>query len=160
MLFLSTLWGGNTQETEPNFSPLLIFKTLANGHVFITSLRKSHRTREGVNTGVRVLGAAEPDGPGRGGPWLQPASHLSHICRPRHQRRETNTKQAEVMCFCRSLKGPAIPAAPQHHSNMLMYLSSALIGPSDARPCPTCVHRKPPVSPAVGPPPLRASAPC
>lgn len=156
--------GRQYTRNRPNFSLILIFKTLANGHVFITSQR-SHRTSEGVNTGgvcvcVCFVGAAGPDATGRGGPWLQPAGHLSHICRSCHQRRETNTQQAEVMCFLRFLKGPAIPAAPQHHSNMLMYLCSALIGPSDARPCPTCVRGKPPVSPAVGPPPLRASARC
>lgn len=42
--------GQQYTRNRPNFSLILIFKTLANGHVFITSQR-SHRTSEGVNTG-------------------------------------------------------------------------------------------------------------
>lgn len=71
MLFVLTLLGRQYKRNRPNFSPILIFKTLANGHVFITSQRKSHGTREGVNTGGECelsgqLDRMEWDGVGHG----------------------------------------------------------------------------------------------
>lgn len=106
-------WGRQYKRTRPKFplAPILIFKTLANGHVFnhITEEvpQKERRCKYHWRGECEMPGQLDPSGP-----WLQPAGHLSHICRWCHQRRKTNTKQAEVMCFWRSLKGLAITPRP------------------------------------------------
>lgn len=69
--------------------------------------------------------------------WPQSRGHLSHT----YARHVTGDKQlthtrprscARVCCFIRLTD----PRPIVLHSNMLMYLCSALIGPSDARPAP------------------------
>lgn len=106
-----------------------------------------------------VFGAAGQD-PGMGGGSVM-ADHrpfVTHmpVASPETEHERTTGRGHVLLCFLR----PGDPHSTPHHSNMLMYLCSALIGPSDARPCSTCVRGKPPVSPPVRPPPLCASVRC
>lgn len=65
-------------------------------------------------------------------PNRKQGSFVRGICLLWHQRCTANTHQAALMCRCvfRKVRGSPL------HSNMLIYLCSALIGPSDARPAP------------------------